>query len=125
MLPPLNRLKEERDFRRVLKFGQGFYSRNFRLKLAKNEQKATRFGFVIGLKLSKKATIRNRLKRQAREVIRLMLKNGLIKPNFDVVINFGPGLIGQKYEEIKREVAYLLKKAGLSPSFGKAQDRLL
>ncbi len=113
MLPPLNRLKEERDFRRTLKFGRGFYSRNLRLKLAKNEQKDTRFGFVIGLKLSKKATIRNRLKRQVREIIRLKLKNGLIKPNFDVVINFGPGLIGQRSQEIKGEVDYLLTKAGL------------
>lgn len=113
MLLAQNRLKAEKDFRRVLKFGRGFYSPNLRLKLAKNNLGVSRFGFVIGLKLSKKATIRNRLKRQVREIVRLKLKNGLIKPGFDVAINFSPGLIGQKYEGIKGEVDYLLTKAGL------------
>ncbi len=113
MLPPKNRLKLTRDFARVFKFGRSFYTLNLRLKLAKNNQKETRFGFVAGLAVSKKATIRNRLKRQVREMVRLRIKEGLIKPNFDVVINLKSSLIKLKYLEIEKEVNLLLQNAGV------------
>lgn len=113
MLPPKNRLKLTRDFARVFKFGRPFYTQNLRLKIAKNNQKETRFGFVAGLAVSKKATRRNRLKRQVREIVRLKLKDGLIKPNFDVVVNLKASLIDYQYSEIEKEVNLLLQRAGI------------
>ncbi len=113
MLLPVNRLSQDRDFKRVFKFGSPFYSRNLQLKLSKNQAGESRFGFVIGLSVSKKATVRNRLKRQVREAVRLLFKNGLIKPNFDVVIRIKSGLIGADYKDIRAEVEYLLGKAGI------------
>lgn len=113
MLLLINRLKQDRDFKRIFKFGSSFYSRNLQLKLAQKTAGKSRFGFVIGLTVSKKATVRNRLKRQVREAVRLLYKNGLIKPNFDVVIKIKASLIGAEYKDIKGEVEYLLKKAGI------------
>ncbi|HBV58118.1 MAG TPA: ribonuclease P protein component [Candidatus Magasanikbacteria bacterium] len=113
MLLSINRLSEDRDFKRIFKFGQSFYSRNLQLKLAKKAVGQSKFGFVIGLVVSKKATIRNRLKRQVREAVRILYKNGLVKPNFDVVIKIKSSLIGADYKDIKAEVEYLLKKAGI------------
>jgi ribonuclease P protein component len=111
MLLSSNRLKQDRDFKRIFKFGSPFYSRNLQLKLVKKAVGESKFGFVIGLVVSKKATVRNRLKRQVREAVRLLYKNGLIKPNFDVVIKIKSSLIGADYKDIKAEVEYLLKKA--------------
>lgn len=113
MLLLSNRLKQDRDFKRIFKFGQSFYSRNLQLKLAKGLAGKSRFGFVIGLVVSKKATVRNRLKRQVREAVRLLFKNSLIKPNFDVVIKIKSSLIGADYKDIRAEVEYLLNKAGV------------
>lgn len=113
MLQSINRLKQDRDFKRIFKFGQSFYSRNLQLKLAQKSAGESKFGFVIGLVVSKKATVRNKLKRQVREAVRLLYKDGLIKPNFDVVIKIKSGLIGADYKDIRAEVEYLLKKAGI------------
>ena len=113
MLPLNNRLKQDRDFKRIFKFGLSFYSRNLQLKLAKKAVGESKFGFVIGLTVSKKATVRNRLKRQVREAVRLLYKKNLIKPNFDVVVKIKSSLIGADYKDIKGEVEYLLGKAGV------------
>lgn len=113
MLQPKNRLKTDRDFKKVLKMGRSFYSPNIKLKLFKNNLPQSRFGFIIGTKISKKSTIRNRLKRQAREIIRLKIKSGAVGPGFDVIVSLGAGLIGKKYKEIKNELLSLLARAGL------------
>lgn len=113
MLQSQNRLKTDRDFKTVLRQGRSFYSSNIKLKLFKNSLKYNRFGFIIGTKISKKATIRNRVKRQVREIIRLKTKGSLLKSGFDVVISLAGGLIGKEYREIEKEVALLLARAGL------------
>ena len=41
-----NRLKQDRDFKRIFKFGESFYSRNLQLKLAK---KAEELGFYFSI----------------------------------------------------------------------------
>ena len=113
MLQSQNRLKTDRDFKTVLKQGRSFYSSNIKLKLLKNGLNYNRFGFIIGTRISKKATIRNRVKRQVREIIRLKTKQGLLKSGFDVVLSLAGGLIGKEYQEIEKEVALLLARAGL------------
>lgn len=113
MLFKFNRLKEDRDFKKVLKFGTFFGSQNLRLKILPNKRSASRFGFVIGNKIDKRANVRNRLKRQVREVVRLLFKQGLLKSGLDVVVNINTGLIGKNYQEIELETRYLLQKAGL------------
>lgn len=113
MLPRVNRLKEDRDFKTVLKLGRSFYTPNLKLRLLKNNLPVSRFGFVIGLKTSKKSTVRNRLRRQVRETVRLELLEKRVATGFDVMINLGVGLIEKKHAEIKQEALELLKKSGL------------
>jgi ribonuclease P protein component len=113
MLQPANRLKLDRDFKKVLKFGRSFYSQNLKAKILKNSLTNSRFGFVIGTKISKSAVVRNRLKRQVREVIRLLFKDDKIQPGFDVVMMIAIGIKDKKHEEIAREVKMLVEKTGL------------
>lgn len=84
MLPKENRLKKKKDFENVFKRGIGFRDDFLFLKFAKNNSKTARFGFVVGQKVSKKATTRNTVKRKLRELTAAVLER--IEKGFDVVI---------------------------------------
>lgn len=84
MLPIDNRLIKKSDFEKVSKFGSFFSFGQILLKVTKNDLQKTKIGVSIGLKFSKKAVERNRIKRQIREIIRKKLKN--IKRGMDIVV---------------------------------------
>jgi ribonuclease P protein component len=70
---------------------------------------ATRFGISISQKVSKKAVIRNRIKRQIRSAIRELLPH--LSPGWKVVIVVRPSAVECKYEHFLRELKQLLVKA--------------
>lgn len=109
MLRQENRLRRKRDVDNVFKKGKTIAGKLIFLKIIKNNLNNSRFGFVISTKISKKAVIRNKIKRQLREIIRKNLPN--IKPGFDVLIIAKPEIIDKKYQDIKEEVERLLNKA--------------
>lgn len=111
MLPKQYRLKKKKDFELVFKKGKTFNDKFLFLKLRKNNLEFNRFGFTIGLKISKKAVVRNKIKRLLREAIREKLND--IKSGFDVVIRVRTEIINKDYEEVKKELESLLEKAGL------------
>lgn len=84
MLLKKYRLKKSGDIKGVLKFGRTDREGFLILKTRKNDLGASRFAFLISLKISKKATVRNKLKRRLSEFIRLSLP--LIKNNIDAVL---------------------------------------
>ena len=84
MLPKINRLQSDKDFRNVFKNGKNLENRFFRVKFLRNQKSSSRFGFVISVKLLKKATFRNILKRRMRVICGSLLKD--LKSNFDIVI---------------------------------------
>lgn len=73
MLSGDNRLKKKKDFEYVFKKGKGFKEDFLFVKLVKNNLKITRFGFVVGYKVSKKAVLRNKVKRRLRETVKAEL----------------------------------------------------
>ena len=111
MLPKQYRLKKKKDFKLVFEKGKTFNNKFLFLKGAKNALKNSRFAFVVGLKTSKKAVVRNRIKRLLREIIREKLND--IKSGFDVVIRVRAEIVNKDYKEIKKELESLLKKAEL------------
>ncbi len=84
MLPKVNRLKSDKDFKNVFKNGQISENQFFRVKFLKNQKNFSRFGFIISAKLLRKAVQRNILKRRLRVICRSLLQD--LKPNFDIVI---------------------------------------
>ncbi|MBI2446332.1 MAG: ribonuclease P protein component [Parcubacteria group bacterium] len=84
MLPRINRLKSDEDFKNVFKNGKTSENHFFRIKFLKNRKNFSRFGFIISAKLLKKATARNTLKRRLRMICRYLLKD--LKYGFDIVI---------------------------------------
>ena len=111
MLPRENRLKKQKDFERVYQQGKGFKQDFLFLKAVSNGLEITRFGLVVSRKISKKAVIRNRVKRRLREIIRLRLEK--VKKGVDVVLVTLPGIEEKEYQEIEQMVDKLLEKAKL------------
>jgi len=111
MLPRKYKLKRDNDFKKVFK--QGRYSQGsfIRIKFLKNGLKISRFAFVVGLKISKKAVQRNRVRRQLEEVVRLAFDQ--IKTGFDLVILVEPDIIKKDYQAIEQEMISLLERAKL------------
>lgn len=109
MLPKENRLQKKKDFERIFKKGKGFKEDFLILKFISNNLNQSRFGIIISQKILKKATIRNKIKRRIRELIRLRLPK--IKKRLDIVLIAIPGLETKDFWEIEETINKLLKKA--------------
>lgn len=125
MLPSENRLTKVRDFNLLLRKGYWVRGEQMSLKvlnLAENRnlfpkkedpdkfEKQLKIAFSVGLKVSKKAIERNRLRRQLREVVRLLLKEGKLKKGYYLLFTPTPAIMEQDYAKISAEVGSLLIK---------------
>ena len=110
MLPDKNRLKKKKDFEKVLKEGRGIKEDFLILKVRKNKPKKLRFGFVVSKKISKKAVVRNKIKRRLREVIKERIKK--IDKGLDIIIITLPGTETKDFQDFKITIEKLFKKAG-------------
>jgi len=111
MLSAKHRLTKERDFKKINRSGRSFFSSYFRLKYLTNNLSLNRFAIVVSTKISKKATERNRLKRQIREIIRL--NQNKIKIDHDVVVAAQTQALGKNYQDLEKNLLALLAKAKL------------
>lgn len=109
MLSKLNRLKKKKDFERVFKKGKGLKESFLVFKMARSRLKNSRFGFVVGKNVSKKANIRNKIKRRLREIVRIKIKK--IKKGIDVVFIVQPGLETKDFWEIEEIINKILRRA--------------
>ncbi len=111
MLPKINRLTKERDFNQIHKFGI-FVGENFlAIKFKKNNLDISRFGFLVGTKISKKAVQRNLIKRRLRESVKSKLNK--IKPGYDIVFFTKPEIVNKSYSEINKAVENVFGRSKL------------
>lgn len=111
MLARPQRLVKEKDFEKVFKQGRAYYTKLLGMKVLNSQFEFNRFGIVVSTKISKKATERNRLKRQIRQAARELDKE--LKPGFDLVILALPGFLNQEYRIVKKELEKIFKGLGL------------
>lgn len=71
MLKRKHRLAKESEVKQTFAKGRSFFSPYFLLKVLKKPQQTAKFTVVVSTKVSKKAVVRNRVKRLVREVLRL------------------------------------------------------
>lgn len=105
MLSLKNRLKKKKEFERVFKRGRGVKEDFLVLRLVKTNLPQSRFGFIVGTKISKKATLRNKLRRRLRELIRTKMEK--IKKGYDIILIAQPGLENRDFwglEEITNKI---------------------
>jgi len=107
MLPKINRLKKRKDIEKVFEKGKRFKEDFLILKITKNALSQTRLGFIVSKKVSKKATLRNKIKRKLREIV----SQKRIKKGIDILLITMPGLETKDFWEIDETLNELFKKA--------------
>jgi ribonuclease P protein component len=115
MLPKNNRLRQKKDIDNVFKKGKGLKEDFLILKTVKNGLGKARFGFIVSQKISKKSTLRNKIKRKLREAVRLKFKT--INAGTDNLFIAVPGIEKKDFREIEKTIAALLKKANIVKCF--------
>ena len=110
-MPAIRRLRKEKDFERIFKKGKGFKEDFLALKTVGSSLKVSRFGFIVSQKVSKKATVRNKIRRRLSELIRTWL--GKIIPGREVLFIVLPGFEKKDFRETEELLDKLLKKANL------------
>ncbi|MBI2644930.1 ribonuclease P protein component [Candidatus Uhrbacteria bacterium] len=110
MLPKLFRLSKKSDFDTVFKQGRRKALRYFFVQWLKNEKNHPRIGIIISNKVSKKATLRNKIKRRIREIVWNMLPS---LGSTDVIILAKTGSVNIPYNAIQQDlenILYIIKK---------------
>ena len=108
MLEKENRLLSNYEFSKTHFKGRRIKTPFFYLYFLKQEG-PTKVGIVVSTKFSKKAVVRNRVKRVFREIIRQNF--GKIKPGFWVVLHPSKKSLKVSYEELNIEFNKILQKA--------------
>jgi len=111
VLPKKNRLNKKKDLQKVFRKGKGIKESLLTFKWIYNNSGISRFAFVISKKVSKKAVLRNKIRRRLREKVRLMLP--YFKEGIDGVIIANSGIEKQKKEKLIDNLNKILFRAKL------------
>jgi len=104
-----NHLRDKKEFEKIYKQGKTIIGDFLFLKIIKNNLNTNHFGWVVSLKVSKKAVARNRIRRRLKEISRENSKD--IKPGFNILIIAKPNIVDKEFQEIKKELEELFQKA--------------
>ena len=107
---PFSSLKGEKAFQRIRggRSGRGKYLSVRWLPLRPQVQNPVRVGIVVSTKVSKKATVRNKIRRRLKEILRKMHL-----PPCEMVIVAQSEAVSASYWDLLRDLGYALKKSGL------------
>ncbi|OGH64329.1 MAG: ribonuclease P protein component [Candidatus Magasanikbacteria bacterium RIFCSPHIGHO2_01_FULL_41_23] len=121
MLPRENRLTKMKDYEILFKEGIFCGASLITAKIWKiqpekySRRKYTledlKIGFLVSKKVSKRAVDRNRLKRQMREVIRLLLKDKRIDSGYMIAFSAKNNSLDAEYKNIEDNINHLLHRA--------------
>ena len=106
------------EFEKLFKAGKRTDSKSFFLKvtnlsppLKNRDDFSSRFAFVTSAKVSKKAVVRNKLRRRARAIVYKLLPEA--KKDVATMFFFKPGAEKLNFKEIEEEIKEALQKAGV------------
>lgn len=111
MLARPYRLRRAADLAKVYKFGKSSQGAGFYIKYRQTHLPVTRVAIVVTKKVSKKATLRNRFKRQVSEVVRTNWQ--LVKPGFDLIIMVTKDLSDLSSTKLQLEILGSMKRASV------------
>ena len=107
MLPKQHRITKKQDYDRLFQKGRAIPSRICMIRWMHNELHVPRMGIIVSNKVSKKATIRNKIKRQYRAIIGKKIDT---LPFVDFIIVAKNKVVNTPYPEIEADCLRLLKK---------------
>lgn len=106
MLPKKNTLREK-DFSRIFRLGKYYRGKSLIARFTLNNLGENRFGVVISKKVSHKATVRNKIKRQIRAIIAEF--SAQLNSSHDLAIIVRPTILDNNFAQIREEVRDMLR----------------
>ena len=103
------RIKKRIDFENLFRKSKAIAGKLVFFKVKKNNVGSSRFCIVVSSKISKKAVVRNKIKRRIREISKKIYPG--LKPGFDIAIIARTAILNKKYSEIEEEINNLFKSA--------------
>ena len=77
-------------------------------RFRKNELDHHRFSTIVSTKIERRAVVRNRIRRQIYEIIRLHLEKIAGTAHFDILILPKKAIIGTTYDDLEKSFSKLL-----------------
>ena len=104
----LERLRKKNDFQNAFRNGKKFFSPLAVGFICPNACESLRLGVLVGKKIAKRATQRNRIRRVVREAFRTLIKENPPQQGLDVVILPKSAAADAFFEELKAAVKKFL-----------------
>lgn len=111
MLKKNQRITKKKEFDLIFKQGKSAYSPILGVKSLSNSLTLNRYGLIVSNKVSKRANIRNNLRRRLRA--QLVILDSNIKPNSDIIIIALPAAKELASDVLARELKNLFKRRRL------------
>jgi len=112
MLKKENRLTLNTEFDTVFQKGWKSYSKILGVRSYLNRNHSClRFGILVNVKISKKAVVRNKIKRRIRAIIYSQLP--FLKTGFDIMVITLPAIVDKSYQEIHDDLVGLFHRLRL------------
>lgn len=108
MLNKRNRLTKQKEIEAVFKKGKSSYDKYLGVKAIKSELKVNRTAVIIGIKVSKKAVIRNGIKRRVAHILREEISK--FKFTYDMVVIVLPPAVELDFQGLKHSLRTNLSK---------------
>lgn len=102
-----NRLTGKKDIDRVFKRGRTVKGSSLFIRLLKNQEKCSRFAFIVPAKHVSLAVDRNRIRRILSEKIAKIFLSG---PSYDILIVIHKKVARYQFGELSRDLIKLLAK---------------
>ena len=111
MFAKAERLKKSADFKHLARRGRSVTGQLLQIRFLPNGLDTCRFAFVTGLKISKKAAVRNKARRRLSEAVKKLAP--LINKKFDFLFFAKAQIASKTQAEIINDVEKIFKKAGI------------
>lgn len=110
MLKSINRLRKRKEFAYLYNNGTAKHTAHLTLVSLPTKHRPLKIGFSIGKKIGK-AHLRNLIKRRLRAIVRDLVPT--MPDNYNVVFIAKAGIDNITFDEMKKEVKFLIEKSGL------------
>ncbi len=110
MLPKSRKIRGRKIFGAIYQSGQKTFSHFITLFFAPGSG-PSRFACVVSLRVSKKAVLRNKLRRRAYSLVGKHLSD--TKDGYNIILVFKSGAAELSYAQLSRNILDLFKKSGL------------
>lgn len=104
----INIVKDSKDFEIAIHKGKLYKNQLYNVYVLKNENVNYRFGISVGKKISTKAVIRNKLKRQLKNIIDKY--QNLYQNHQDYIIIMKRSCLDKSYQELEKSFLDIINK---------------